>query len=230
MTPEMAFECLLVSHDTGLCCTMNEVFNNFSIVVETCLTASKAGEIFSTRNPDLVAIDWDGDPSSSLLQTIWTSPHRRKPTILGLSGDARPIPGAHFVLRKPVSKRSATESLKAAYHRMLLDYRLKTRYAIMTRLDARNAEGRNVSVTVTDIGEGGMGLSSKEKLAVGNELAFVLHLPQTPRAIHIQARVIWTREYGAAGCDFLAIPPVDREMLRDWLKTKTQVKKPLISV
>lgn len=230
MTPEMAFECLLVSHDTGLCCTMNEVFHNFSIVVETCLTASKACEIVCERNPDLVAIDCDGDPSSSLLQAIWTSPHRRKPTILGLSGDARPIPGAHFVLRKPVSQRSATESLKAAYHRMLLDYRLKTRYAIMTRLDARNAEGRNVSVTVTDIGEGGMGLSSKEKLAVGNELAFVLHLPQTPRAIHIQARVIWTREYGAAGCDFLAIPPVDREMLRDWLKTKTQVKKPLIPV
>jgi hypothetical protein len=155
MTPEMAFECLLVSHDAGLRCTMNEVFHNFSIVVEDCLTASKACEIIPERNDDLVAIDWDGDASSSLLYTIWNSPHRRKPTILGIAGDARPIPGAHFVLRKPVTSRSATESLKSAYRRMLLDYRLKARYAVMTSLSARDGKGRNVSITVTDIGEGG---------------------------------------------------------------------------
>jgi hypothetical protein len=75
-----------------------------------------------------------------------------------------------------------------------------------------------------------MGLSSKENLTVGDELTFALQLPQTPRAIHIHARIIWTREYGAAGCDFLDIPPTDRAMLRDWLKAKTLVKKPLISV
>jgi Tfp pilus assembly protein PilZ len=230
MTPGMAFECLLVSHDAGLRCTMSEVFHNFSIVVENCLTASKACEIIPERNHDLVAIDWDGDASSSLLHTIWSSPHRRKPTILGISDDARPIPGAHFVLRKPVTSRSASESLKSAYPRMLLDYRLKARYAVMSRLMARDSEGQEFIVTVTDIGEGGMGLSSKEKLAVGDELSLALRLPQTRQPIHIQARIIWTREFGTVGCDFLNIPPVDRDILRDWLKAKTQVKKPLISV
>src|SRR5215471_6927662 len=117
MTPEMAFECLLVSHDAGLRCTMNEVFHNFSIVVETCPSPSKACEIVPERNPELVAIDWDGDTSSTLLYAIWNSPHRRKPTILGISGDAQPIPGAHVVLRKPVTNKSATESLRYAYHR-----------------------------------------------------------------------------------------------------------------
>jgi hypothetical protein len=230
MTPEMAFECLLVSQDAGLRCTMSEVFNNFSIVVESCLSASQACEMLPERNPELIAIDWDVDASSSVLHTIWNSPHRRKPTILGISGDTRPIPGAHFVLRKPVSSRSATESLKSAYHRMLLDYRLKARYPVMTLLSARENEGRSVSVTVMDIGEGGMGISSKEKLAVGDELSLTLRLPQTRQPIRIQVRIIWTREFGTAGCDFLSIPPVDRDILRDWLKGKTRVKKPLISV
>jgi hypothetical protein len=189
MTPEMAFECLLVSQDAGLRCTMSEVFNNFSIVVESCLSASQACEMLPERNP-----------------------------------------GAHFVLRKPVSSRSATESLKSAYHRMLLDYRLKARYPVMTLLSARENEGRSVSVTVMDIGEGGMGISSKEKLAVGDELSLTLRLPQTRQPIRIQVRIIWTREFGTAGCDFLSIPPVDRDILRDWLKGKTRVKKPLISV
>ena len=230
MTPEMAFECLLVSDDAGLRCTMNEVLHNFSIVVENCLNASKACEMLPERNHDLVAIDWDGDVSFPLLHAIWNSPNRRKPTILGICGNGHAIPGMHFVLRKPLTPASATESLRSAYRRMLLDYRLKARYPVMRQLTARIAGGRNLRMTATDIGEGGIGISSKEKVTVGDELSFTLQLPQAALPIHIQARIIWTREYGTAGCDFLNIPPVDREILRDWLRAQIRVKKPLISI
>ena len=230
MTPEMAFECLLVSHDVGLRCTMSEVLHNFSIAVDSCVGPSEACQMLPERNHDLVAIDWDGDASLPLLHAIWNSPNRRKPTILAISDGGRGIPGVHFVLRKPVAKGAATESLKSAYSRMLLDYRLKARYAVMTRLTAKDGDGKNVPITVTDIGEGGIGISSKTKFAIGDELSFSLRLQKTPLPIHIQARVIWSREYGTAGCDFLSIPPVDREVLREWLKSKTLVKKPLISV
>lgn len=229
MTPEMAFECLLVSNDAGLCSTMKGVLQNFSIIVQNCTTTPKACQIVPEHNYDLLAIDWDGDTSSSLLHTIWNPALRRKPTVLGISSDARPIPGVHFVLRKPVTSGSATESLKSAYRRMLLDYRLKARYAVMKQVAASNA-ARKLSLTVTDIGDGGIGISSKEQLTVGDELSFSLRLPKTPLPIHIHARVIWARAYGTAGCDFLNIPPVDREILRDWVKAKTQVKKPLITV
>lgn len=229
MTPEMAFECLLVSRDAGLRSTMKEVLQNFSIVVESCITAANACEMFPGRSHDLVAVDWEGDASSLLLRTIWNSPHRRKPTVIAISGDTQPIPGVHFVLRKPVTSGSATESLKSAYRRMLLDYRLKARHAVMKQLTASNG-ARKFSLTITDIGEGGIGISSKEQLTVGDELSFTLCLPQTSLPINIQARVIWTRAYGTAGCDFLNIPPVDREILRDWVKIKAQVKKPLITI
>jgi hypothetical protein len=46
----------------------------------------------------------------------------------------------------------------------------------------------------------------------------------------MQVRVLWARDYGAAGCEFLRIPPVDSDILRDWLKGKSQIKKPLIAV
>jgi len=113
---------------------------------------------------------------------------------------------------------------------MLLDYRLHTRYAVMNSLTANDSDNRNLAVKITDISDGGVGISSKEKVTEGNELTFSLRLPNTPRPIHIQVRVVWTREYGTAGCEFLSIPPVDREILREWLKAKTQVKKPVISV
>jgi PilZ domain-containing protein len=230
MTPEMAFECLLVSHDAGICSMMKQVLHDFSIVVEGCPSPSKACAIVAQRHHELVVIDWTADDALPLLHSIWNSPQRRKPTIMGIAGDAHPLPGMHFVLRKPVTTGTATESLKSAYRRMLLDHRLKARYAVMARLTAKDGAGRNLIITVTDIGEGGIGIGSKAKLALGDELSFTLHLPKTRLSIHIQARIIWTREYGTAGCDFINVPPVDRQILRDWLKAKMQVKRPLISV
>ena len=96
------------------------------------------------------------------------------------------------------------------------------------RREAENS--RSIPATVTDIGERGVGLSSKQKLIIGNVLSFSLSLAGTKRPIYIQARVLWTREYATAGCEFLRVPPVDLDILRDWLKRKTRVKKPLISM
>jgi hypothetical protein len=61
-------------------------------------------------------------------------------------------------------------------------------------------------------------------------LAFHLLLPATERAIYIQARVQWARNYGAVGCEYVRIPPVDLDILHDWLKSKAQIKKPLVEV
>jgi len=76
-------------------------------------------------------------------------------------------------------------------------------------LTAKDAGGRNFPVTVTDIGEGGIGISSKAELTVGKKFSFTLQLPRTSLPVHVQARIIWARGYGAPGCDFLSIPPID---------------------
>jgi len=230
MTPEMAFECLLVSQDPVLFCTISKVLRNFSISVDHCLSSSKARDVVTRGSHDLVVIDWEGDASSELLIAIWNLQKKRKPTLLAISGDGCSVPGAHVILRKPVTIESGTESLKAAYFRMLLEHRLTARQAVMTCVNARDDNGRKIPATITDIGNRGLGLSSKEKLAIGSVLSFSIHLRETSMPLHIQARVVWTREYGTAGCEILGMPPVDRDVLRDWLKAKTQVKKPLISV
>jgi hypothetical protein len=229
MTPQMEFECLLVSQDPAVYCTINKILRNFSITVEHCLSASKASDVVNKGTHDLVVIDWEGEASSELLHAIWSLRKKKKPTMLAIS-DEGAVPGAHVTLRKPITLDSGTESVKAAYSRMLLDYRLNARYAVMAHLTARDETGRSLSVTVTDLGDGGVGIRSKEPLGVGNVLSLSVHLPETSLPLHIQARVLWTREYGTAGCEIVSMPPVDREILRDWLKGRTRVKKPLISV
>jgi hypothetical protein len=75
-----------------------------------------------------------------------------------------------------------------------------------------------------------VGLKTNKQLTIGETLSIRLLLPGLTRDIYLQVRVLWTREYGAAGCEFLRIPQVDSDILHDWLKGKSQIKKPLIAV
>ncbi|MGA9509716.1 MAG: PilZ domain-containing protein [Candidatus Sulfotelmatobacter sp.] len=208
---------------------MNKLLDNLSISTKVCFSTSKAFDQLAGRNTDLVIVDWDDD-SAELLAGIRKSNGWRKPTVVALSPDDCTVRGADIVLPKPVTDKSGARSLKAAYSRMLYDHRRHTRYALMSRVMATDERGRSVEATILDIGDGGVGLSTKEEFAVGDVLSFRLLLPGAERAIYIQARVQWTREYGAIGCEFLRIPPVDLNILHDWLKSKNQIKKPLVAV
>jgi CheY-like chemotaxis protein len=229
MTSDMAFECLLVSRDPSVVSTMNKLLGDLSISTNICLSASKAADHLSEGSTDLVVVDWEDD-SANLLRKIQKSGNWQKPTIVAVSSRDYSVPGVHVVVRKPVTEASVASSLKAAYSRMLYDYRRHARYALMSSVRATDGNNRAVDITITDIGDGGVGLSSREEFAVGDVLSFPLLLPGAIRPIHIEARIQWARNYGAAGCEYLRIPPVDLNILHDWLKSKTQIKKPLVEI
>ncbi len=228
MTPEMAFECLLVSHDPAVFCTMDRILQDFSIHTKVCHNPSRAASLLADGSTDLIVIDLEAEHSSELMHQIFES--RQKPTVLGVSAVDCVIPGVHVTLRKPVTPESGAKSLKVAYSRMLRDYRQHTRFALMTPVLATDENGRTLSVTVTNIGEGGVGLTSKEKLAIGSILSFRVPLPGFFSDIFMKACILWTREYGAVGCEFVHIPPFDLKLLHAWLDSKYRFKKPLIPV
>jgi hypothetical protein len=229
MTSEMAFECLLITRDPSVVCTMNRLLGNLSITTNLCLHSSRAFDQLSEGSADLVIVDWEDD-SADLVYRIQKSGRWQKPIVVAVSALDCRMPGAHVVLRKPVTDVSGAKSLKAAYSRMLHDYRRHARYALMSSVQATDKNNRSVDVTITDIGDGGVGLSSKEEFAVGDVLSFRLLLPGSPRPIYIEARIQWTRNYGAAGCEYLRLPPVDLNILHDWLQSKIQIKKPLAEI
>jgi CheY-like chemotaxis protein len=229
MTPDMAFECLLVSRDPGVVCVMNKLLKNLSISTNICFSSSKAFDQLSGGSTDLVIVDWEDD-SAEFLNRVRKSSGWQKPTVVAVSQRDCPVPGADLLLRKPVTDESGAKSLRVAYSRMLYDHRRHTRYALMSTVSATDHKGRFVDVTILDIGDGGVGLRTKQEFTVGDALSFRLLLPNTDRAIYIQARVRWAREYGAVGCEFLRIPPVDLNILHDWLTSKNQIKKPVVEI
>ncbi len=229
MTADMAFECLFICHDPGVFGVVNRILRDLSIHTDLCLSSSRASKQLASGSTDLVVIDWDGKASSDLVQEIWKT-RGKTPTIIAISEvDSHP-PCVHFVLKKPVTTESGTKSLKSAYFKMLQDHRRHARCALMVSVKASDDSNRTVPVTIVDIGDGGVGLVAKPDLAVGDVLSFRLLLVGAIREIYVQVRVLWTREHGRAGCEFARIPPVDVTILHDWLKSKIQIKKPLIAV
>jgi hypothetical protein len=174
-----------------------------------------------------VIIDCDNEHWSDLLQAVWQSKVAKKPTIVAISAKDSPVSGAHVVLKKPVTVQAGEQSLKAAYQRMLHDYRQHARHALMLPVVATDDAQRKVPLTVTDIGPGGIGVSSKAPLPIGTLLRLRLKLSNTTREIVVDARVLWTTNYGRCGCEFVRIPPLDAMLLQDWLKNKVRIKKPL---
>jgi PilZ domain len=229
MTSDMAFECLLVSRDPRVVGTMNKLLGNLSISTNLCLSSSRAFDQLSDGSTDLIVLDWE-DESADLLFRLRNSGTWQKPTVVAVSSRECPMPGAHVVIRKPVTETSGAKSLKAAYSKMLYDYRRHARYALMSSVRATTARRQLVDINITDIGDGGVGLISKEEFTIGDVLTFHLFLPGSERQIYIEARVQWTRNYGAAGCEFLRIPPVDLSILHDWLRSKNPIKKPLVAL
>jgi CheY-like chemotaxis protein/Tfp pilus assembly protein PilZ len=220
MTPEMTFQCLLVSEDPAVFGTMDPILRDFSISTSLCPNPSSAGDLLEEGGTDLIVIDIESDGSSKLIDKICKTFMRHKPTILAIATTDCAAPGVHVVLRKPVTPESGTKSLRVAYSKMLHDYRKHTRFALMSPVIASDENERPLSVMVTNIGRGGVGLATKEKLEIGSIVSFAVQLPGLGNAIHVQARVLWTRRYGAVGCEFVHIPPGDLLILHAWLESR----------
>jgi hypothetical protein len=230
MHSEVAFECLFVSHDPAVFGTMDQILREFAIRTNVCPNASIAANLLTDGDTDLVVIDLESKHSSELIRQIHESSLRQKPTVLAVSTEDCAIPGVHVILRKPVTAESGARSLKAAYSRMLQDYRKHTRFALMAPVLAADENGRTFSLTVANVGEGGVGLISSEKLTIGSTLSFRVALPGLGSEICIQARVVWTRPSGAAGCEFVLLAPDDLQTLHLWLESNYRFKKTLLPV
>lgn len=230
MTPEMTFECLLVSSNAEVFSTMHRVLRDFSIATRICLTASQATDLLAEGSTDLVVVDWDQDSSLPLVHEVWKSRAKPKPAIFVVAREDEKIPADLPVLRKPVQRESGTNFVQAAYSRMVQDFRRHMRYAVTTHVVAVDGSNRAIPMTVTNLGDGGLGLTTREKLAAGNLLSLSMSLPGSSKEITIQARVLWTSPFGAAGCEFIRIPPADLEVLLHWLRSRCRIKKPLIDV
>lgn len=230
MTSEMSFDCLLVSRDPAAVCIIDAMLQDLSICTSVCADPAKAADILQQVSTDLIVIDLENHNSIALLNLICGLQDRQKPTVVGISTTDEAVSGVHLLLHRPITQASGLKSLQRAYSRMLQDFRKHTRFALMMSLFATNERDQTVPIIVTNIGRGGLGFTTKQKIECGSILSMQIPLPGIGSAIGVRARVLWTRDYGAAGCEFVHLSRFDEKLLHEWLESKYRIKKPSIPI
>lgn len=230
MTPEMAFECVLVSDDAAVLDTINPILQNFSISTNVCPNPAKIGNWLGEGSADLFVFDVEAVSAPELLQQVHNFQPNHKPTVLAVSATDMALSGVHVILRKPVTPDSSLRSIKVAYSKMMQDFRKHTRFALMTPVVAMDESNRTVALTVTNIGAGGVGLTTKDNISIGSILSFQLRLPGMETELCIRARVLWTRHRSIFGCEFVRLSSFDTQLLHAWLESRYRIKMPLINL
>ena len=231
MTPEMAFEGLLISQNADILATMHRILDDFSIVIYICVRPSKAIDQWESRAVDLLVLDCqDAELSSKIIRKATEDRKARNPTILAIVNDTAgreraAAAGAHVLVQKPITADVGVKSMKKAYSLMVRDYRRYARYGVLNSVTASIENGDQFPVTILDISEGGVGFLTKQELEVGSVLTFPIALPMAERDIHVQASLVWKNDCGAAGAEFMNISTADSRILYRWLWSKCRFKK-----
>jgi hypothetical protein len=231
MTPDMKFEALLVSPNLPVLKGLLEVLEDLSIDVDICMSPTRAVDVLTKRNVDLVVIDCDDEASAAeLAKKLGNSSSQRKTTIAALAGG--PFAGkqvtegwAHVLIQKPLTANFRADFRKLVYSRMIREWREQPRYAVRWLVAAKDANDRPVPVTMEDISRAGVGLSFVGNLHVDDILTFRVMLPGTNQIIQFDARILWTLRDNRAGAEFVKISRFDSYVLNEWLQSRHKVKK-----
>lgn len=232
MTPDMKFEALLISQNLQVLKGVLETMEDLSIEVDVCMSPSRAADLLTTRNVDLVVIDCDkGSGVAEVAKTLGSSGICRKTTIAALvdgptAGKQLIQEGAHALIQKPLTSNFKNDFRKLVYSKMVREWRQQPRYGVSWLVAAKDTNDRPVPVTMTDISRAGVGLCFTGELLVDDILTFRLLLTGTNQIIQFDARILWTLPDNRAGAKFVRISTVDADVLHGWLQSRHSAKKP----
>lgn len=229
MTPDMKFEGLLLSPDVQVLREISDIMEDLSIDIDVCMHPSRAVDVLAKRDLDVLVVDWKDKSSSDVVRTVRNGACS-KTTIAalvyrGIGGDLAIQAGAHAVIEKPLSGHSKYKFLSLVYSRMVAERRRSHRYAAKWLVAAKDENDRPVAVTMTDISETGIGLSSSNVLA-GDLLKFRVSLSGANQIIQFEARVVWAIPGNVAGAEFVNISVAHSEVLHKWLEQQCHIKNP----
>src|SRR5437660_2539837 len=103
MTPEMAFECVLMSTDAEVLRIINRTLIDFSISTRICFQDSQAKRAIADGGMVLLVIDLVDESSLEIMREIWKSGPMQNPNIDGIYSYNSCGPSIHIKLEIPLS-------------------------------------------------------------------------------------------------------------------------------
>jgi ActR/RegA family two-component response regulator len=220
----MALRSLLLCQDTATAELVARAFRELSLEIEHCGEADGALLKLRTQRFDAIVVD-DADPAGAalILESARTMASCRNSLGIVLAQTHTTLStafstGTHLVIYKPLSADRLRNSLRAL--RNLIGRRHQREFPrVDVEIPARlHLEDKNeVPVFISDLGQGGLALSSQTLLPTTGTMEVEFILPDRTSVVTASGEVVWRDAHGRVGLQFNKIEPECRKVLDEWL-------------
>lgn len=195
------------------------------VEMDASRSATEAAEKLARGKYEAVAVDHDTvGGSAGLLMAVRSAPTSHHAVLFVIS-TARTRPanlagfGVNFFLTKPVTPEWLGRCLRAAHGAMMADQRRYFRQSVDIPVTIE-AGGSQLRGRITNLSEGGMGVTVSGLEGVRQKVRVSFMLPGGERPLEARAAVAWADENGRAGLIFQDLLPSQRAALMEWLSAR----------
>lgn len=223
MGPVMPLAALLLTRDANLLSVVRRSFEDLAIRPQVCAATSAASELILRRKFEAIVVDCDDMESGrELLRSLRTMPSSRNSIVIGVvhkKTSPREVfeMGANFVLEKPVTPERALKTLRAAHPLFMRERRRSFRQSLDTSVMLNLGPGPEMRARGVNLSEGGASVVTPSTLAAGTAVRFRFMLPDTDVWLDGRAQVVWSKEQGRIGLQFVALRSDLKVELGQWL-------------
>ena len=234
----MILRALLVSKDDLSAETLIQVLAQFGVAVDRSSATDVAVTRLAEEQFDQVIVDFDTDfdgpeGASLLLEGCrrLAGPDRKPPVTVALLHDSSQIrsilgAGAHFILTKPIARKQAQNTLRAATALLKRERRQSFRVAVQAAVSIRVDESNTVEGILLDLSAGGMDVLAAKPLPSAAMVRVSFELPDGGAGIEGDAAVAWSTANGQTGLRFLDMDGKMREEMGEWLTARAHEALP----
>jgi len=225
----MNLETLLVCRDAEVVRVLRPTLEKLSIEVEVSAAARSGTDILSSAKFDAVIIDCDDlQGGVDVLRRLREYPSNKTSVSFAILNGKTTTQqafemGANFVLQKPITTAGTLRCFNTAMSFMVREKRRYFRCPVQIPVKLVFSQAEELTVTATNLSEGGMAIHFDGALAAKKPVANVqFTLPGTKVAMAPKGEVAWADEMGRAGIRFLEVPESAREHLEKWIMRRLE--------
>jgi CheY-like chemotaxis protein len=219
---------LLVSSEQQACDVISDSLRPLAIRTEICKDAHTAFDFLEMRKFEAVIVDSQlGDQAESLHQHLQASHTQKTSVTFAITTEGNPSdkPKATFVLHRPLTVASVSQTMKAAYGMVIRERRRYFRCPVAV-LAVVNDGAASVTCETVNLSEGGVAIRFRTSIP-DNAQIIQFALPGCASAFSVGTRTCWRYPSGVMGLEFQSFPPNQKAELQEWLARKLEQALPI---
>jgi hypothetical protein len=222
---------LVLCKDNGTCQLIGESLQPLAIQPEFCEEALSASVLLDRQKFEAVIVDLLlGKEALLIMKQLRLSRTNRTAVTFAITpGTSSPLDvrlDPTFVLPRPLSAASVSQTLRAAYGLIVRERRRYFRCPIAIPTYVRVRELEEFLCQTVNISEGGIAISTRTMPDSVLPAAVRFVLPGQSDQLFAETRVRWRGQAGLVGLEFQSLARSQRAELQEWLARKLEETLP----